>query len=112
MASLAAAEHLFERFGVDVEIHLNPPNAPGSDVYINPPLDVRAEAFTVGEALFRRKLRNDIRRLVRVPGEFRFVFFYCPGYQAGRKHGLEQRYALGDQGPEVEIWALDRQDIL
>ena len=118
MASLAAAEYLLDRFGNFGGLHLNPGARQGRDLISHQPqiLAIEVEVFTCGEGYFRRKLRNDTRRFIGANADHCFVFFYCPvlfqgNPRQGRQFDLEEAYALGDQGPEVEIWALNRQTL-
>ena len=119
MASLAAAEYLLDRFGNFGGLQLNPGTRRGRDIQsLNPQnVTIEAEVFTCGRSYFRRKLRNDTERFIGANAEHCFVFFYCPIlYQGrprqGRQYDLEQEYALTDQGPVIEIRALDRLEIL
>lgn len=120
MASLAAAEHLLDHYGDFGGLELNPGARSGRDIQSHNPQDlaIEAEVFTCGRSDFRRKIMNDTRRFEGANADHCFVFFYCPitnnggESRQGRQHDLELEYALGNRGPAIEIWALDRQDIL
>jgi hypothetical protein len=61
--------------------------------------DLSAEVFAAVNTTNNRKLAKDIEKVGLVEARFKYVFFMCPGYEAGRQTQLETR-------PDVEVWSV------
>ena len=108
MASLAAARHLIEWFPQSGGLRLNLGTKSGRDIESIRPNEVEAEVFAAVCPKNNGKLKKDIDRLAESPAVNRYVFFYAPSYthSPGRQCSLEQPDST------VQVWALDRQEIM
>ena len=108
MASLAAARHLIEWFPQSGGLRLNLGTKSGRDIESVRPNEVEAEVFASVHPNNNRKLKYEIYRLAKSPAVNRYVFFYAPSHShsPGRQCSLEQPNST------VQVWALDRQEIM
>ncbi len=108
MASLAAARHLIEWFPQSGGLRLNLGTKSGRDIESICPNEVEAEVFAAVRPNNNGKLKKDIDKLAGPPAANRFVFFYAPSYS----HSLGRQCSLEQPDSTVQVWALDRQEIM
>ena len=129
MATLAAAERILEqcpgsgglrlRLAQDFPI-LSPfnlaPSKQGPEVESMEPGVLAAEVFAAVHSASNAALRKSCERLTHSRAAYRYVFFYSPGERAGHRDDLENRLDLRRLDPDrtlgIEIWALEKRDIM
>ena len=79
------------------------------------PRVVDAEVFAAVYSESNAALKKSYERLTESPAMHRYVFFYTPQGEPGRRHDLEDR--MREQSPkfrdhDIEIWAIAKEDIL
>ena len=112
MASLAAARRLLDWFPQCCGFHLNLATTRGPDIESITPNLVVAEVFAAVRPSNNGKLTKDIGGLQKSTAAYRYVFFYAPCHKAGRQYTLEENYWQRQQGAKVQIWALDKSEIM
>jgi hypothetical protein len=100
LASLLAVEKLWSMHQKTIPLVLNFGTSPGWDIESLSPGNICAEVFAATSPNSNQKLAKDIARMATAKATNRYVFFICPGIQAGRQPHLER-------GTGVEVWALD-----
>ncbi len=98
LASAKAVEHLVRLHPTLAPFTLRLGTSPGSDIESRCG-SVAAEVFAAVNVSNNRKLMKDRAKVSRVSAQFRYVFFMCPGYGAGRQTKLERE-------PGVEVWSV------
>ena len=114
MATLAAARRLLQDFP-ELEsggLHLNLGNTSGIDIKSKDSNALAAEVFAQVSPDNNGKLGKEVRKLCGRNFNHRFVFFYSPHYEPKRQKRLEKRYFPEDENPKVQIWALDKSEIM
>lgn len=111
LASLAAAKHLLKcRPECGLLLHLA--EEAGKDIESIRDGVLHAEVFaSVKRRANNDKFNKDIERLAKWGAIHRYIFFYSPLYTSGRQPELEKR-ARKTHDIEVEVWALDRSEIV
>ena len=67
---------------------------------------VVAEVFATKGSRIKRKLADDVAKLIKSKAADRFVFFFDPRESAGRRRDLEPKDGT------VEVWALEREELM
>ena len=111
LASLAAAKRLLKcRPKCGLRLHLA--EEEGKDIESIRGGVLHAEVFTsVKREPNNRKFNEDIKKLAESGATHLYIFFYSPLYTSGRQRKLEER-ARKRHDIEVEVWALDRSEIV
>ena len=113
MTSLAAARRLLDWFPQCCGFHLNLATTSGPDIESITPNLVEAEVFAAVRPSNGGKLTNDIGRLEKSTAANRYIFFYAPSIKnPGRQCDLEDKHWQRQQGAKVQIWALDKSEIM
>lgn len=99
IASARAAKLLLTLHPESAPFRLNLGTAAGYDIQSDGSEVVAAEVFSAVSTASNRKLVKDTERIRRSTARFKYVFFMCPGYTAGRQPQLEKH-------PDVEIWSV------
>jgi hypothetical protein len=89
LVSLRAIEQLFEIHPDAGGFRLALGTSSGRDIESVKERLVAAEVFSATRPTSNQKLKKDQMRLVSDPAQYRYVFFCCPGYSAGRQLKLE-----------------------
>ena len=102
MASLKAAEYLFDHYPTLKSLTLNLGTRSGWDIETDEIGGIVAEVFAAVHPKNNRKLMKDIEKVKVAAAKYRYVFFMCPGIGPGyyRQHaeipGIEV-ISLGDE---------------
>jgi hypothetical protein len=99
LVTLRAIEQLFKLHPDAGGFRLALGNKNGRDIESVKEGLVAAEAFSATHPMSNQKLKKDLMRLETDPAQFRYVFFCCPGYYAGRQPALEKN--------GVQVYAVD-----
>ena len=99
VASAKAAKILLSLHSELSPLTLNLGTTAGADIESDKGGGLAAEVFAAVNTTNNRKLSKDIEKVGLVDAQFKYVFFMCPGYEAGRQPQLETR-------PDVEIWSV------
>ena len=99
VASARAAKELLLRHPKLAPLTLNLGTASGTDVESVECGGLAAEVFAAVSTRSNRKLEKDIYKVGLTAAKYKYVFFMCPGYAAGRQQKLETR-------PDVEVWSV------
>ena len=98
LVSLRAVRLLLEQYpGIDGFL-LNLGTQAGSDIE-SFDRTVAAEVFAAVTPSDARKLVKDIQKVLKSPAKHKYVFFYAPGFSAGRRKELER-------SSEVQVWSV------
>jgi hypothetical protein len=98
LASFRAAEILFQRHRGISELSLNLGMMAGSDIESSGAGGIAAEVFAATRPKSNRKLSKDTAKVVATDATHKYVFFMCPGIEAGpHKEG-----STGD----ILVWSL------
>jgi hypothetical protein len=102
LVTLRALPFLFARHPDVGGFYLNLGTASGTDIQSIAPNRVAAEVFAAVRPSNNRKLKTDVKKLVRdCPAALaRYVFFGAPGFKHERQHKLETVDG-------IEVWAID-----
>jgi hypothetical protein len=100
LVTLRAVERLFELHPNASGYRLALGTSSGRDVESVESQLVAAEVFSATRPTSNQKLRKDVARLAPDPAKYRYVFFACPGYAAGRCLDLETH-------PGVQVHAVE-----
>lgn len=103
LVSLEAVRILLELHPEAGGFRLNLGVSAGSDVESVDRKLVAAEVFAAVTPRNNRKLTKDIAKVAGSPARHRYVFFYAPGYEAGRQVRLESSAC------DVQVWAVELQ---
>ena len=90
IASARAAKLLLSMHPDLAPFTMNLGTSPGSDIESNTDGGLAAEVFAAVNTSNNRKLAMDIEKVGRTQAHFKYVFFMCPGYAAGRQTKLER----------------------
>jgi hypothetical protein len=99
IASARAAKLLLSWHPDLAPLTLNLGTSPGSDIESNSDGGLAAEVFAAVNTSNNRKLAKDIEKVGRTQAHVKYVFFMCPGYDAGRQPSLETR-------SDVMVWSV------
>lgn len=99
LASARAAKVLLSRHPELVPFTLHLGTAPGSDIESQAGGGLAAEVFAAVNTQNNRKLAKDIQKVGATTAGRKYVFFMCPGFEAGRQQRLETL-------PGVEVWSV------
>jgi len=83
MASLKAAQYLLSNYNGLKSLTLNLGTRPGWDIETNDDGGVIAEVFAAVSPQNNRKLEKDIKKVSDATARRKFIFFMCPGFEAG-----------------------------
>jgi hypothetical protein len=90
LVTLRAIEQLFELHPDSGGFRLALGTSSGRDIESVKEHLVAAEVFSATRPTSNQKLKKDQMRLATDPALYRYVFFSCPGYSAGRQPALEK----------------------
>jgi hypothetical protein len=100
LVTLRAIEQLFELHPDAGGFRLALGTRSGRDIESVKERLVAAEVFSATRPTSNQKLKKDQMRLATDPAQYRYVFFCCPGYSAGRQPALEKISG-------IQIYAVD-----
>lgn len=100
LVTLRAIEQLFELHPDAEGFRLALGTSSGRDIESVKEGLVAAEVFSATHPMSNQKLKKDLMRLTTDPAQYRYVFFCCPGYSAGRQPALERTSG-------IKIYAVD-----
>jgi len=100
LVTLRAIEQLFELHPDAGGFRLALGTSSGRDIESVKERLVAAEVFSATRPTSNQKLKKDQMRLATDPAQYRYVFFCCPGYTAGRQPALEKISG-------IQIYAVD-----
>lgn len=106
LASLAAAKRLLKCLPGSGGLCMHLATEEGRDIHSIRQGVVEAEVYASVNPRNNNKLKNELDSLAESQAIHRYVFFYSPSWDEGRKHKLER------DGLEVEVWALGRSEIM
>ncbi len=114
LTTLAAVRHLFKDFLLNGGLRLNLGPTRGWDIESIVGDDLNAEVFAAVKPSNGGKLKKDIDKLYKdSKAKNRYVVFYAHSIQTpGRQCDLEDKYGQRQQGAKVQIWALDKSEIM
>lgn len=98
IASARATKILIERHPDLAPFTLNLGTVGGSDIESKAGVGVAAEVFAAVNTSNNRKLANDIAKVAATSAGHKYVFFMCPGYEAGYQSKLSHS--------GVEVWSV------
>jgi len=98
IASARATEILIARHPKLAPFTLNLGTVGGSDIESKAGVGVAAEVFAAVNTSNNRKLAKDIAKVAATAARFKYVFFMCPGYEAGHQPKLSRS--------GVEVWSV------
>ena len=98
IASARAAKILLVKHPELAPFKLNLGTSPGPDIESSLGGGLSAEVFAAVTPGNNQKLRRDIQKVYESNAEVKYVFFMCPGYDAGHQHGLDR--------DGVTVWSL------
>jgi hypothetical protein len=90
LVTLRAIEQLFELHPDAGGFRLALGTSSGRDIESIKERLVAAEVFSATHPASNQKIKKDQMRLATDPAQYRYVFFCCPGYSAGRQPALEK----------------------
>ncbi len=102
LASARAVKVLLSRHPELVPFTLNLGTASGSDIESLAKGGLAAEVFAAVNTQNNQKLSKDIQKVGATAAQHKYVFFMCPGCEAGRQLRLETRL-------DVEVWSVGSQ---
>jgi hypothetical protein len=102
LVTLRAIEQLFELHPNAGGFRLALGTSSGRDIESVKERLVAAEVFSATRPTSNQKLKKDLMRLASDPAQYRYVFFCCPGYSAGRQLKLETISG-------IQVYAVDPQ---
>ena len=100
LVTLRAIEQLFELHPNAGGFRLALGTSSGRDIESVKERLVAAEVFSATRPTSNQKSKKDLMRLASDPAQYRYVFFCCPGYSAGRQLKLETISG-------IEVYAVD-----
>jgi len=103
LASFRAAEILFQRHEGLSELSLNLGTRAGSDIESLEAEGIAAEVFAATRPTSNGKLKKDIAKVAATDATHKYVFFICPGIEAGPYEGGATDGVL--------VWSLGIQNI-
>ena len=106
LASLAAAKRLLKCIPGSGGLCLHLATEQGRDIHSIRQGVVEAEVYASVNPRNNNKLNDELDSLAESQAIHRYVFFYSPSWNEGRKQRLER------DGLEVEVWALGRSEIM
>lgn len=98
LASMKAAEFIFNEHPGISSLTLNLGTAPGSDLETNDCGGIAAEVFAATKPSSNNKLNKDIQRVSETDAKYKYSFFMCPGIECGE---YLQKSTL-----DVIVWSL------
>ena len=98
LASAKAVKLLLELHPELAPFTVNLGTSPGSDIESESGT-LAAEVFAAVNTSNNKKLAKDRNKVSQTGAQLKYVFFMCPGYEAGRQRKLEREVG-------VEIWAV------
>jgi len=84
LASMKAAEFIFEKHPEISELTLNLGTAPGSDLETNDCGGIAAEVFAATKPSSNNKLNKDIKKVSGTDAKYKYSFFMCPDIGWGK----------------------------
>jgi hypothetical protein len=98
IASAKAVKFLLELHPGLAPFTVNLGTSPGSDIE-SASGTLAAEVFAAVNTSNNKKLAKDRNKVSQTGAQLRYVFFMCPGYEAGRQRKLEREAG-------VEVWSV------
>ena len=99
IATAKAARLLIAEHPELLPLSVNLGTSPGSDIESLQSPGLAAEVFAAVNTSNNRKLAKDVAKVSKCAAAFKYVFFMCPGYSAGRQRRLER-------GEGVQVWSV------
>ena len=99
IASARAAKLLLHLHPELVPFTLNLGTMGGSDTESAQPGSLACEVFAAVSTSSNQKLRKDLAKVGAIVATHRYVFFMCPGFDAGRQPKLEGRAG-------IQVWSV------
>jgi len=98
LASMKAAEFLFNKHPEISTLTLNLGTAPGSDLETNDCGGIAAEVFAATRPSSNNKLNKDIQKVSMTDAKYKYSFFMCPDIESGEY--------LQKSSSAVIVWSL------
>lgn len=98
LASMKAAEFLFNNHPEISSLTLNLGTAPGSDLETTNCGGIAAEVFAATKPSSNNKLNKDIKKVSETDAKYKYSFFMCPDIEPGE---YSQK-----SSPDVIVWSL------
>lgn len=98
LTTIRATRVLFDLHPEYAPFTLNMGTAPGSDIQSTFNGGPAAEVFAATSPKSNRKLDADIAKVGATSAQMKYVFFMCPGFEAGRQEKLER--------DDVRVWSV------
>ena len=98
LASLKAAEYIFEEHPGIKSLTLNLGTASGSDIETSDCGGIAAEVFAATQPNSNQKLKKDIEKVSKTAAKYKYSFFMCPDVEPGEY--------VSKSTPDVIVWSL------